>query len=97
MADTRARMRRIETVTGEGGHFEFAGLPAGKYALEGSRSGYITAGYEQHEQYSTAIVTGPEFATEKLVLRLIESHRDRVRGWRDAHKTSGPMMSLQGG
>ena len=97
VADTRARMRRIETVTGEGGHFEFAGLPAGKYALEGSRSGYITAGYEQHEQYSTAIVTGPEFATEKLVLRLIESHRDRVRGWRDAHKTSGPMMSLQGG
>ena len=71
VADTRARMRRIETVTGEGGHFEFAGLPAGKYALEGSRSGYITAGYEQHEQYSTAIVTGPEFATEKLVLRLM--------------------------
>src|SRR5208283_1559309 len=70
-ADTRARMRRIETVTGEGGHFEFAELPAGKYALEGSRSGYITAGYEQHEQYSTAIVTGPEFATEKLVLRLM--------------------------
>ena len=97
VADTRARMRRIETVTGEGGHFEFAGLPAGKYGLEGSRSGYITAGYEQHEQYSTAIVTGPEFATEKLVLRRIESHRDRVRGWRDAHKTSGPMMSLQGG
>ncbi len=71
VADTRARMRRIETVTGEGGHFEFAGLPAGKYALEGSRSGYITSGYEQHEQYSTAIVTGPEFATEKLVLRLM--------------------------
>lgn len=71
VADTRARMRRIETVTGEGGHFEFAGLPAGKYALEGSRSGYITAGYEQHEQYSTAIVTGPEFATEMLVLRLM--------------------------
>jgi hypothetical protein len=71
VADTRTRMRRIETVTDERGHFEFEGLPAGKYALQGSRSGYITAGYEQHEQYSTAIVTGPEFATEKLVLRLM--------------------------
>jgi protocatechuate 3,4-dioxygenase beta subunit len=71
VADTRTRMRRIETVTDERGHFEFAGLPAGKYALQGSRSGYITAGYEQHEQFSTAIVTGPEFATEKLVLRLM--------------------------
>jgi hypothetical protein len=71
LAETRARMQRIERVTDEGGRFEFAGLPAGKYSLQGSRGGYITASYEQHEQYSTAIVTGPEFATEKLVLRLM--------------------------
>ena len=71
LEDTRNRMRVIGTVTGEGGRFEFAGLPAGKYALQGARSGYIASGYEQHEQYSTAIVTGPEFATDKLVLRLM--------------------------
>ena len=71
LEDTRNRMRVIATVTGEGGRFEFAGLPAGKYALEGARSGFIPSGYEQHEQYSTAIVTGPEFATDKLVLRLM--------------------------
>ena len=71
LEDTRNRMRVIGTVTGEGGRFEFAGLPAGKYALQGARSGYIPSGYEQHEQYSTAIVTGPEFATDKLVLRLM--------------------------
>ena len=71
IADTRARAQRIEMVTGEGGHFEFAGVPAGKYALQGAKRGYITSSYEQHEQYSTAIVTGPEFATEKLVLRLM--------------------------
>jgi len=71
IADTRARAQRIEMVTGEGGHFEFTGVPAGKYALQGTRRGYITSSYEQHEQYSTAIVTGPEFATEKLVLRLM--------------------------
>ena len=71
IADTSARTQKIEMVTGEGGHFEFAGVPAGKYALQGAKRGYITSGYEQHEQYSTAIVTGPEFATDKLVLRLM--------------------------
>ncbi len=70
IADTRARMQRIEMDTGEGGHFEFAHLPAGKYSLQGSRRGYITSFYEQHERYSTAIVTGTEFVTDKLVLRL---------------------------
>ena len=71
MANTRARNQRTEMVTGAGGHFEFTGGPAGKYSLEGTRRGYLTSFYEQHEQYSTAIVTGPEFATDKLVLRLM--------------------------
>jgi hypothetical protein len=70
IADTRARMQRIEMETSEDGHFEFAHLLAGKYSLQGSRQGYITSFFEQHEQYSTAIVTGTEFATDKLVLRL---------------------------
>lgn len=70
IADTRARMQRIEMETGEGGHFEFAHLASGKYSLQGSRQGYNTSFYEQHERYSTAIVTGTEFATDKLVLRL---------------------------
>ena len=71
IANTRARNQRIEMVTGAGGHFEFTGVPAGKYSLQGTRRGYLTSSYEQHEQYSTAIVTGPEFATDKLVLRLM--------------------------
>ena len=71
IADTRARARRIETITDEGGHFAFGGLPVGKYALQGTRSGYLASAYEQHEQFSTAIVTGPEFETGKLVLRLM--------------------------
>jgi len=71
LADTRERMRRVETITTDNGHFEFTGVPAGKYSLQGSRSGYLTAAYEQHEQYSTAIVTGPDFATDKLILRLM--------------------------
>jgi protocatechuate 3,4-dioxygenase beta subunit len=71
LADTRARMQRVEIVTGEDGHFEFSPLPAAKYALQGRKRGYISAGYDQHEQYSTAIVTGPEFATDNLVFRLM--------------------------
>ncbi len=70
LADTRNRRRMIAMVTSENGHFEFSRLPAGKYSLEGAKRGFISAAYEQHEQFSTAIVTGPEFATDKLMLRL---------------------------
>ena len=71
LASTRARAQRIEILTGESGHFEFAGVPPGKYSLQGARRGYVSSAFEQHEQYSTAIVTGPEFATDKLVFRLM--------------------------
>lgn len=71
LADTRYRARQIATQADENGHFEFAGLPLGKYALQGSRAGFLLSSYEQHEQYSTAIVTGPEFQTDNLVLCLM--------------------------
>jgi hypothetical protein len=70
IAETRDRAKSISMVTSEDGHFEFSQLKAGKYSLEGAKRGFIFSAYEQHEQYSTAIVTGPEFATEQLVLRL---------------------------
>jgi hypothetical protein len=56
--------------TGADGRFAFDHLPAGKYALTGSRRGFITAAYDEHEQYSTAIVTGEGLISENLVLRL---------------------------
>ena len=71
LANTRARAPKIAVLTDAGGHFEFNAVPPGKYELQGSRRGYIASAYEQHEQYSTAIVTGPEFLTDKLVLRLM--------------------------
>src|ERR1700682_5133365 len=58
-------------VTSEDGKFEFIGLPAGKYSLEGAKRGFTSAGYDQHDQFSTAIVTGSGFDTETLVLRLL--------------------------
>jgi uncharacterized protein (DUF2141 family) len=71
LANTKNRREAISMITQEGGRFEFTGLVAGKYALQGARRGYIPAAYEQHEQFSTAIVTGKEFDTENLTLRLV--------------------------
>jgi len=70
LVDTKTRKGVAQQQTGDGGRFEFAGLPAGKYSLDGSKRGYISGSYEQHEQFSTAIVTGPELKTDELVLRL---------------------------
>lgn len=62
---------KFETViTAEDGKFEFAGVPAGKYSLTGAKHGFISAAYDQHDGYSTAIVTGVGIDTENLVLKL---------------------------
>src|SRR5258708_27728392 len=71
LVNTKNRREAVWIITREDGRFEFAGLAAGKYSLEGARRGYIPAAFEQHEQYSTAIVTGEEFDTQNLTLRLV--------------------------
>ena len=70
LVDTKTRKGVVQQKTADGGRFEFTGLPAGKYSLDGSKRGYISGSYEQHEQFSTAVVTGPELKTDELVLRL---------------------------
>jgi hypothetical protein len=57
-------------ITSEDGKFQFSGLPAAKYALTGAKSGFIAAGYDQHDEFFTAIVTGAGLDTESLLLRL---------------------------
>jgi hypothetical protein len=56
-------------LTREDGSFEFQ-TERGKYSLQGAKRGFIPATYDQHEQFSTAIVTGAGVNTEKLVLKL---------------------------
>jgi len=56
-------------ITADDGRFEFH-VPAGKYSLQGAKRGFITAYYDQHEEFWTGIVTGSDFDTEKLALRL---------------------------
>ena len=70
LASTEARQKAESVTTSEDGKFEFTGVPAGKYSLSGAKRGYIAAGYDQHDQYSTAIVTGAGLDTEHLILKL---------------------------
>jgi Carboxypeptidase regulatory-like domain len=70
IVDTKIQQRSASTVTSEDGSFEFLDLRAGKYALNGAKRGFISAAYDQHERFSTAIVTGAGLDTEHLVLRL---------------------------
>jgi hypothetical protein len=52
------------------GHFALEALAAAKYQLAASKRGFRTASYDEHDNYSTAIVTGPGQATENLTFKL---------------------------
>jgi hypothetical protein len=68
--DTRNPANVVWMITSEDGRFAFDSLRAAKFSLQGAKRGFISAAYEQHEQFSTAIVTGAGLSTENLVLRL---------------------------
>jgi hypothetical protein len=70
IADAKNSANSASVITSENGKFEFSGVPAGKYSLTGEKRGFITAAYDQHEEFSTAIVTGAGLDTESLTLRL---------------------------
>jgi 5-hydroxyisourate hydrolase-like protein (transthyretin family) len=53
------------------GRFSLDHLPAGKYPLTASRRGFRTAFYDEHDDYNSAIVTGPDQDTTHLVFRLM--------------------------
>ena len=67
--DAKVRQNIQFVVTSDDGRFEFH-VPAGKFALQGAKRGFITAAYNQHDQFSTAIVTGAGIDAENLTLRL---------------------------
>jgi len=68
--DTKNREKTRWMITAEDGRFTFDQLPPGKYALQGAKRGFVQSFYEEHDEYSTAIVTGVGVDTENLVLRL---------------------------
>ncbi len=68
--DAKDPQKFLSLLTAEDGKFAFPNLPAGKYSLNGAKRGYISAAYDQHDQFSTAIVTGASCETETLLFRL---------------------------
>lgn len=95
-------LKDVQSVlTGDDGRFEFR-VKRGKYALQGAKRGFITANYDEHEQFSTAIVTGAGLDTESIILKLAPSavlsgrildesgepvRRANVVLWREDHST----------
>jgi protocatechuate 3,4-dioxygenase beta subunit len=59
-----------QTITAEHGSFRFDRLQAGRYRLDATRRGYITAGYQDHDGFYTGIVVGPHLNSEGLRLEL---------------------------
>src|SRR5579862_4554710 len=55
---------------GTDGSFVFTQIPAGRYALIARRKGYVEQMYLQHEQFTTAILVGPNLNSENLVFPL---------------------------
>jgi hypothetical protein len=53
------------------GHFALVNLPAAKYQLTASKRGYRTAFYDEHQEFNSAIVTGPDQDTGNLTFRLV--------------------------
>ena len=69
--ETPATNKQVaRTETDDTGAFSVTKIPAGKYRTQAAVRGYITAAYDEHNQYSTAIVTGAGLDTESLTFRL---------------------------
>lgn len=99
--DVKDSKNVLSQVTGDDGRFEFR-IKAGKYALHGAKRGFISSDYDQHEQFSSAIVTAAGLDTESIVLKLAPSavlsgkildesgdpvRLARVTLWREDHTT----------
>ena len=53
------------------GHFSLERLPAAKYQLTASKRGFRTSFYDEHEEFNSAVVTGPGQETDRLTFRLV--------------------------
>ena len=58
-------------ITDSDGRFALVHLAAAKYQLTASKRGFRTAAYDEHDEFSTAIVTGPNQDTAHLNFRLM--------------------------
>ena len=64
------RQLALTVLTDPDGAFALGPVPAGKYMLVASRRGYMLTAFDQHEMYSSAIVTGDGQDTEHIPFRI---------------------------
>jgi hypothetical protein len=57
------------TNSDEYGRFAFA-VPAGNFTLQGTAPGYLATLYDEHDGFTTGVVTGAGVGTESLILQL---------------------------
>ena len=60
----------VTIMSSEDGSFLFADVLPGKYNLMADRRGYLTAFFDQHDGFSSAIVVGPGLDNSNLIFRL---------------------------
>jgi hypothetical protein len=70
LARPQAREDPEVVITGPDGGFLFDNLPRGKYSLAAGKPGFLMQGFEEHENYSSAIAVGPGLASQGLQFRL---------------------------
>jgi hypothetical protein len=59
------------STTDADGRFSLDHLGAAKYQLTASKRGYRTASYDEHDEFATSIVTGPDLDTTHLQYKLM--------------------------
>lgn len=70
LADVNAPQKFQAIISSDDGRFVFPSVPGGKFSLTAMKHGFNPAGYDQHDQFSTAIVTGAGLDTESLIVKL---------------------------
>lgn len=70
LIDENQRNALREVETDAEGHFDIEGLAADKYGLMVTRRGYLTAFFNEHDGFSSAIVTGEGQDTEHIPFHL---------------------------
>jgi hypothetical protein len=70
IVNTKTQQLVASTLSGEDGSFEFTKLKADKYSLDAVAGGYLVSPFDEHENFSSAIVTGAGVDAESLILRI---------------------------
>jgi hypothetical protein len=69
---SKDRTQAASVIADDHGAFRFLHLPAGRYILSASHRGYLTANYDGHDGFTTALVTGEGLdCCSNLQMRLI--------------------------